>query len=425
MNSKDWIYINSSEFCQKIADGTHDSPKRKEAGRPLVTSKHIKGYNIDFENTYFISEEDYTKINLRSKVDQWDVLISMIGEYCGFSYVERNVNISYAVKNVGILKTGNKVKALWLYYYFNSPIGKEQIKGFRSGTSQPYISLTALRSLQILIPKNAKQMERIVSILSSLDDKIELNRQANQTLEAIAQTLFKEWFISFNYPGATGEMQDSELGPIPEGWRVGAIGELFDFVIGGDWGKDVIEGEYCNRVNVIRGTDINDILNGNIESIPIRFIKSSNFEKRKLQEGDIVFEISGGSKDQATGRNIFITSEILNLLGDNVIPASFCRLIRTKNISTAVFLGTYLRIFYEKGGTWDYQLQSTGISNFQFKYFETKELIVIPAKETLGEFVKHGLSLYKQIGANIKQAQILTQLRDTLLPKLMRGEIEV
>ena len=71
-------------------------------GKPLITSKHIKGKSIDFESAYLISEADYYKINLRSKVDQWDVLISMIGEYCGYSYVEENVSIDYAVKNVGI-----------------------------------------------------------------------------------------------------------------------------------------------------------------------------------------------------------------------------------------------------------------------------------------------------------------------------------
>jgi len=99
--ASDWSFIPSLEFCLKITDGTHDSPKQQKDGKHLVTSKHIKGRNIDFETAYLISQKDFDNINLRSRVDQWDVIISMIGEYCGFTYIERNENIDYAVKNVG------------------------------------------------------------------------------------------------------------------------------------------------------------------------------------------------------------------------------------------------------------------------------------------------------------------------------------
>jgi hypothetical protein len=88
--ANDWNFIPANVYCEKVTDGTHDSPKAQTSGKHLITSKHIKGREIDFDNAYLIDESEFNKINLRSKVDQWDVIISMIGEYCGFSYVERN-----------------------------------------------------------------------------------------------------------------------------------------------------------------------------------------------------------------------------------------------------------------------------------------------------------------------------------------------
>ncbi len=191
----DWQFIKSSKYCVKVTDGTHDSPKQKLNGNFLITSKHIKGRNIDFENAYLISEDDYNKINQRSKVDQWDVIISMIGEYCGFAYLERNKNINYAVKNVGIFKTGDELKGFWLYYYIQSNFGKTLLDGSKSGTSQPYISLGSLREFPILTPNSRAEQQAIISVFSSLDDKIDLLHRLKYNLEAMANALFRHWFV--------------------------------------------------------------------------------------------------------------------------------------------------------------------------------------------------------------------------------------
>src|SRR5690606_1355161 len=141
MLSNSWKYIPGDEFCLKVTDGTHDSPKQSEHGKPLITSKHIKGDEIDFATAYLISEQDFHEINKRSKVDQWDVIISMIGDYCGFCFIECNEDIDYAVKNVGLFKAGSEVNAKWLYYYLNSPIGRAHLDAAKSGSTQPYIAL--------------------------------------------------------------------------------------------------------------------------------------------------------------------------------------------------------------------------------------------------------------------------------------------
>ena len=95
MINSDWDYIPAEKYCLKVTDGTHDTPKKVQDGKYLVTSKHIKGSEIDFNSAYFISEHDFHEINKRSRVDQWDVIISMIGAYCGFCFIENNQNIEY------------------------------------------------------------------------------------------------------------------------------------------------------------------------------------------------------------------------------------------------------------------------------------------------------------------------------------------
>lgn len=176
-----WNIIKAYDYCYNVTDGTHDSPKQTEFGKYLITSKHIKDNRIDFESAYKISEDDYNKIITRSKVDQWDIIISMIGAYCGFCCIESSKQTDYAIKNVGLLKVGNELKCKWLYYYLTSPHGKQQLSKLRSGSSQPYISLGALRNLDIPVP-NENTMIDIVSVLSSLDSKIELNRRINDNL---------------------------------------------------------------------------------------------------------------------------------------------------------------------------------------------------------------------------------------------------
>jgi type I restriction enzyme S subunit len=325
----------------------------------------------------------------------------------------KNAKANTIVSTGFAVLTAKQINPQFLYYYLT----REEITNYFNGiaeantTTFPAFNASLFNTLSVSIPDLPTQ-QRIASILSSLDDKIELNRQMNQTLEDMAQTLFREMCVP------KGKK-------LPEGWRKGKIGELFDYVIGGDWG----ESDYCDNFShycaVIRGTDINNILRSDFSNIPYRYIKSSNVEKRKLKDGDIVFEISGGSKEQATGRNLLITKEILSLFQYTVIPASFCRLIRTNDISICYFLAIYLKLLYNNGLTWNYQIQSTGISNFQFRYFSEQHEIIIPKHEIISELYNHVKPLYSCIGNNLEEIQALTQLRDSLLPKLMSGEIEV
>lgn len=399
-----WENIIAIKYCLKVTDGTHDSPKRKSIGKPLITSKHIKGRNIDFESAYFISEDDFNKINQRSQVDQWDVLISMIGEYCGFAYIERNNTIDYAVKNVGIFKTGNKIKAEWLYYYLTSPEGRNTLTTLRSGTSQPYISLGALRDLEIPMPDNKKKMELITSILSSLDDKIELNLQMNQTLETMAQAIFKEWFVNFNFPGFDGELVDG----LPKGWRLGSILEIADLLSGGT-----------------PKTDINEYWNGNIKWISAKDITSNN--RRFIIETEKQITELGISKSATK-----LLPKFTTIVSARGTVGNYCILpeemaisqsnygLKSKNNSD-FFLFIFIENMIEMMKAYSY---GTVFDTITTKTFEEME-VIIPSKSLIAEYEKTVNPIFSKILENQKQNQTLAQLRDSLLPKLMSGKIEV
>ncbi|MDE6036398.1 MAG: restriction endonuclease subunit S, partial [Ruminococcus sp.] len=204
----EWKILKAKDFCYYITDGTHDSPKAKNEGKYLITSKHLSEYNIDFTTAKKISIEDYQNIIKRSNVEQWDILFSMIGTV-GITYLEKNKDIDYACKNMGIFKfNGDKRKAYWLYYYLQSPEAKKYISTHLRGTTQQYIPLCSLRDFPVLIPP-VKIQERIINILSSIDDKIELNNRINKNLEEQAEAIFKSWFVDFEPFG----------GVMPEDWH--------------------------------------------------------------------------------------------------------------------------------------------------------------------------------------------------------------
>lgn len=433
MSFNEWDYMEAQDFCIKVTDGTHDSPKRKDNGKYLITSKHIKGRNIDFENAYFISEDDYNKINLRSKVEQWDVLISMIGEYCGFCYIERNPIIEYAVKNVGIFKTGSKVKAEWIYYYLNSPISKNRIASLKSGTSQPYLSLGSLRKLRIPIPKDRKEMKAINNVLSTLDEKIEINNQINKKLGEIAQSNFKRWFVDFDFPNeeglpyksSGGEMVDSELGMIPKEWKVGVFRDYIENTLGGDWGKESPQGNYTKEAYCLRGADIPEVREGKKGALPKRYILKRNLENKKLSSGDLVVEISGGSHTQSTGRITYISDKMLEKYDAELICTNFCRAIILKNKSLMGFIYYYWTRLYNLNVFFQFENGTTGIKNFDINTFLEKFQIVKPPAHLINKFNDIVMTILDTIQFNGSENEKLTTLRDTLLPKLMSGEIDL
>lgn len=169
-----WEFVRADQYCNSVRDGTHDTPKPTETGYKLVTGKHIKAGQIDASTAYFISEKDYNAINERSLVEQWDVLMSMIGTV-GESAIVKEAPC-YAIKNIALFKCGgSEIKGRWLNYYLQSPVGQGHMNGNQKGSSQQFLSLKQLRSLPIPVPEESF-MQKAVQILSAYDNLMETTR---------------------------------------------------------------------------------------------------------------------------------------------------------------------------------------------------------------------------------------------------------
>ena len=222
-----WDSILAKDFCKSVRDGTHDTPKQMEMGYKLVTSKCIHDGFIFPEEAYFISEKDYRAINERSLVEQWDVLMSMIGNGLGRSAVVKQ-KPDYAIKNLALFKVGDEYKAKWLHYYLSSPVGQGLIYNSLQGSGQPFISLNLLRNFAIPNPPY-EAIKKIVSVLELYDNLIENNQKQIKLLEEAAQRLYKQWFIDLRYPGhETTKIVDG----LPEGWHYKPVNSIVSLLSG-------------------------------------------------------------------------------------------------------------------------------------------------------------------------------------------------
>ena len=415
----EWKEVIATDFCVEVTDGTHDSPKPVSKGRYLLTSKHLQEYQLDFANAYQISQEDYEKAIARSKVDQYDVLFSMIGTI-GITHRVSMAKVDFAVKNMGIFKMGgDEIKSMWLYYWLKTRKAKEYINSTLSGTTQGYITLKALRNFPIQVP-NEGLMKSITSFLSSLDDKIAVNRRICENLEAQAQALFKHWFIDFapfldkpsgkaerkngNFcanreqnetcfnsaevqPKITGKackFVESELGMIPEGWRVGTLEELVDIKYGKDHKK------------------LNE---GNIPAYGSAGLMRTVDEK--LYDGESVLIPRKG-----TLNNIMYVNEAFW-----TVDTMFYTIPKKSNI---------LKYLYMKLKRIDFNKMNVGTSIPSNSTSQLNKLkIVVPTDEILSRFDGIMSSLLQEIMHSQKESKGLATLRDTLLPKLMSGQIKV
>ena len=311
---------------------------------------------------------------------------------------------------------------------------------FSDKAAVPGVNRNHLHEASAVIPGLATQKE-IASFLNALDDQITLLREINETLEAIAQAIFKSWFVDFDpvkakaaglVPGGIDEataamfpdsFEQCKSGLIPKGWRLVPFGQLLSRTIGGDWGSDAPDEKNDTQVAIIRGTDIPDLQTGANSRVPIRYTSQKKLATRKLEDGDIVLEVSGGSTDQPTGRSIYLSAELLRKYGCPVEPASFCRLLRPISKEIGFMLAQHLTYIYGQGETWKYQNQSTGIANFQTTHFLESEMVAVPSEKLIAAFAQVIQPLVEL--AHQGEIKTLSELRDTLLPRLISGKLRI
>jgi type I restriction enzyme S subunit len=384
-----WKEVAAEEYCLKVADGTHDTPKPMEIGEFLITSRHITGGKIDLSNAYRISKKDFEKINLRSKVDKWDVLLTMIGTVGEVVLVDHEPE--YAIKNIGLFKCGDELKARWLKYYLQSPDGRAEIQSRTSGTTQEYIALGELRKLPILVPLLSEQ-RAIAAILSSLDDKIDLLHRQNKTLESLAETLWRKMFV---------EEANSK-------WEVGKLEDFGRVVCGKTPSKK--QSEYFG---------------GNVPFIKIPDMHDNVFI---FETADSLTDEGKNSQQNKTipAKSICVSCiATVGLVAMNVVDSQ-----TNQQINTIIPNENYQRYFVfllMRNMTDDLYARASGgtatdnLNTGDFSHIE----VTIPPESVIKRFDELVKDQFDRICINQAQIRTLSHLRDTLLPKLMSGEMRV
>jgi type I restriction enzyme S subunit len=285
---------------------------------------------------------------------------------------------------------------------------RREVFQYVTGDVRFNISQESLSLLQVIFPPLPEQ-RAIASVLSSLDDKIDLLHRQNATLEKMAETLFRQWFVE----------------EAKEEWEMETFGKWIIETVGGDWGKESIEGDYVKAVNCIRGTDIADLNVGLPIRTPVRFIKEKKYKNISPNEGDLIIEISGGTEKQSTGRNCYLNSQNRKLFNYPVVFSNFCRMIRVKEPEFSYFLYCYLQFLYKQDEFFSLENGSSGIKNLDYKTLLFDYDYIMPDVNSVKDFHKKVEPLFNKVGYNKNQILTLTALRDTLLPKLVSGEIRI
>ena len=381
--------IKASEFCKRVFDGTHDTPKPVSNGYKLLTSKHIMNNYLDTDSAYYISEKDYNEINKRSQVQKWDVLFSMIGSV-GAVYLVTEDKIDFAIKNMGVFSCEEEYRAKWLFFYLQSPYAQNVIRNYLNGAVQKFIPLGMLRDFPI--PEMEKKDKKVVDLLWKINQKMINNDVICSELEEMAKTIYDYWFLQFEFPNEEGKPYKSSGGKmvwdeglkreIPEEWKSGYLEEMV---------------EICN------GKDHQNLEVGGIPVYGSGGIL--RYVNKNLYHGESVLIPRKG-----TLNNVIYVDEPFW-----TVDTMFYTKMKKKD--SALFVYYTVKLFdFEKLNT------GTGVPSMTSSIIYSLKTI-IPDENILEAFNSKVCSLYKQIQHNKKENQELTSLRDFLLPLLMNGQV--
>lgn len=277
---------------------------------------------------------------------------------------------------------------------------------FGGGSAVPTLNRNHIHPLETKIPVKVEDQRRIASILSSLDRKIELNNKINADLEEMAQAIFKNWFVDFE-PFKDGKFVDSELGMIPEGWKVGTLGEFCKCLLGGTPSRS--KEEYWNgEVNWINSGEINKfrILEASEKITELGLAKSAT---KLLPKKTTVLAITGATLGQVSLLEIdtCANQSVIGVLENAEVPYEYIYPFIKDRIE--------MLIQHQTGGA----QQHINKDNVESLIF------LLPAINVLEDYISLVSPMYKRIESQCFENLYLSTLRDTLLPRLMSGELEV
>lgn len=398
-----------------------------ETDYPYIRARDIKDGKINTDALVYLEKDVQEKIK-RYIINSGDIAITIVGASVGdVGYALDNVNGYNLTENaVRLTAFSEKVNSKYLFYILYQKQYRDYMQLIAGAAAQPKLGIYKVQQIKVELP-DIETQNKVADILSTYDDLIEVNNKRIKSLEQMAENLYKEWFVRFRFPGhKTVNLVESRLGKIPSSFNLIKMNDAFDYYIGGGWGNDEYSTDFPEEAYVIRGTDFPNVQKGNLNTCPLRYHKKNNYSARELKENDIILEVSGGTAEQPVGRCLLVNKDVLDRLGNKVICASFCKLIRLNTeVVTPYYFYHWMQLLYDTRIIDRFQLQSTGIINFKFEYFLRKGDIMLPPKELMDRFDEKVKGLYDEILLLAKQNENLTKQRDLLLPRLMSGKLEV
>ncbi|MHC2997075.1 restriction endonuclease subunit S [Tepidiphilus sp. HLB4] len=437
----EWQIARIEEVAERVAMGPFGSSIKVETfvpeGVPVISGQHLHGFKLDETPGFnFITPEHAERLR-NANVQRVDVIFTHAGNIGQVAYIPRTSAYERYVisqRQFYLRPDPRKVLPEFLVAYFRSPEGQHKLLANTSQVGVPSIAqpVTYLRSLEIPLPPIPEQ-RAIAHILGTLDDKIELNRKQNETLEAMARALFKAWFVDFEpvrakmegrwrrgetLPGLPAHLYDlfpdrlvdSELGEIPEGWTITPVLDVFDL----QGGSQPPAKEFISepREGYVRLLQIRDFSS----DAHLTFVPETK-KLRFAEEDDILIgrygSASGDKKKDSLGRICRGLSGAYNVALMKLEPKLAGREFCLQVVDDERFY-QYLQGISSKA------VQS-GFSKRELAQYR----IAMPSGELSAEYEKFGLNIYLKQKQQLRESRNLAQIRDTLLPKLISGELRI
>ena len=405
------------KIVEKVIDNRGKTPPLVDNGYELleVNAVNESSRTPDYQKVRkFVSKDTYENWFRTGNITYNDILIPTVGTIggCCISKQERG---SIAQNLIALRINKQIADPDYIFYYFRTSFFKKELLNLDIGGVQPSIKVPHLLNLEISLPPLSEQ-KRISSILSSFDNKIEQLKKENNILEDIAQSIFKEWFVKYNFPNKdgkpyrdnNGKMIDSELGLIPEGWRVGKLGEVITLQTGFVHNTSITgpAKSLIAKMGVVDG-----ISRFNRNSV-IPYSKSID-SKYKLEENDLIVCTRDVTRDNLVIGNVSQTPPDLAVRG--LYAGSNTWIIKSNLNKNYLFLYLRERKFREhiikssKGST---IVMITQDAFLKCPY-------IFPQEEIINLFNETNEDLFKKAKVNDQEIQNLENIKSHLLNKLL------
>ena len=409
--TSEWNHFALGEITELVIDYRGKTPKKLggdwcKQGYRALSAKNIKtGRIVQAETIRYIDESLYRKW-MKDEVQRGDILITSEAPFGQIFFWDSDEKIVLS-QRLFCVRIKPEYDARFIYYYMTTPEFQSELDGRATGTTVIGLRQPELMKCVIRCPEIQEQ-KVIAAILSSIDAKIIANEKVNDNLQQQAQALFKQWFVD---------------NPDAISWKEGTFSNLIEKTISGDWGKDSPSGNNTEMVYCIRGADIPEVRAGNKGKMPTRYILPKNYAAKQLVDGDIVVEISGGSPTQSTGRAAAVSDALLARYDKGMVCTNFCKALKPR-AGYSMYVYYYWQYLYDRDIFFSYENGTTGIKNLDINGFIETEPIVIAPEGLVKKFDAVCQTVFSKIYANGMENEHLALVRDTLLPKLMSGEID-